>query len=151
MALHASGLVRRPDNRHRMPRPSGAAGAPNLIAPRCLLPAQQGRGSGQYAVQLLDPEAAGGVVSFLPSLLERRRRVDQALFTVVMEAYLHGVSTRKVDDLVKALGIDSGISKSEVSRICVDLDVEVAAFRTARSAAPATRMCSSTPPTARPG
>src|SRR3954452_24712579 len=67
--------------------------------------------------------------SFFPSLLERRRRVDQALFAVVMEAYLHGVSTRKVDDLVKALGIDSGISKSEVSRICADLDLEVAAFR----------------------
>jgi putative transposase len=67
--------------------------------------------------------------SFFPSLLERRRRVDQALFAVVMEAYLHGVSTRKVDDLVKALGADSGISKSEVSRICTDLDAHVAAFR----------------------
>ncbi|MGW3949360.1 IS256 family transposase [Micrococcus luteus] len=67
--------------------------------------------------------------SFFPSLLERRRRVDQALFAVVMEAYLHGVSTRKVDDLVKALGADTGISKSEVSRICADLDVEVGAFR----------------------
>ncbi len=67
--------------------------------------------------------------SFFPSLLERRRRIDQALFAVVMEAYLHGVSTRKVDDLVKALGADSGISKSEVSRICADLDGEVAAFR----------------------
>jgi len=67
--------------------------------------------------------------SFFPSLLERRRRVDQALFAVVMEAYLHGVSTRKVDDLVKALGADSGISRSEVSRICADLDEEVAAFR----------------------
>ena len=67
--------------------------------------------------------------SFFPSLLERRRRVDQALFAVVMEAYLHGVSTRKVDDLVKALGADSGISKSEVSRICGDLDEEVGAFR----------------------
>ena len=69
------------------------------------------------------------VGSFFPSLLERRRRVDQALFAVVMEAYLHGVSTRKVDDLVKALGADSGISKSEVSRICADLDEEVSAFR----------------------
>jgi putative transposase len=48
---------------------------------------------------------------------------------VVMEAYLHGVSTRKVDDLVRALGADSGISKSEVSRICADLDSEVAVFR----------------------
>ena len=67
--------------------------------------------------------------SFFPSLLERRRRVDQALFAVVMEAYLHGVSTRKVDDLVRASGVDSGISKSEVSRICADLDGEVAAFR----------------------
>src|SRR5829696_8999745 len=67
--------------------------------------------------------------SFLPSLLERRRRVDQALYAVIMEAYLHGVSTRKVDDLVKALGVDTGISKSEVSRICEDLDEEVAAFR----------------------
>src|SRR5579859_5986019 len=66
--------------------------------------------------------------SFFPSLLERRRRVDQALFAVVMEAYLHGVSTRKVDDLVKALGADSGISKSEVSRICADLDEEISAF-----------------------
>ena len=67
--------------------------------------------------------------SFFPSLLERRRRVDQSLFAVIMEAYLHGTSTRKVDDLVKALGADSGISKSEVSRICQGLDVEVAAFR----------------------
>src|SRR4051794_7259817 len=69
------------------------------------------------------------VGSFFPSLLERRRRVDQALFAMVMEAYLHGVSTRKVDDLVKALGAGSGISKSEVSRICADLDEEVGAFR----------------------
>jgi len=46
-----------------------------------------------------------------------------------MEVYLHGTSTRKVDDLVKALGADSGISKSEVSRICADLDTEVGAFR----------------------
>jgi putative transposase len=67
--------------------------------------------------------------SFFPSLLERRRRVDQSLFAVIMEAYLHGTSTRKVDDLVKALGADSGISKSEVSRICAGLDTEVAAFR----------------------
>ncbi|MCB1298556.1 MAG: IS256 family transposase [Microthrixaceae bacterium] len=67
--------------------------------------------------------------SFFPSLLERRRRVDQALFAVVMEAYVHGVSTRKVDDLVRALGADTGISKSEVSRICADLDEDVAEFR----------------------
>jgi transposase-like protein len=48
---------------------------------------------------------------------------------------VHGTSTRKVDDLVKALGVDSGISKSEVSRICGELDAEVAAFRS-RSLAP---------------
>lgn len=70
--------------------------------------------------------------SFFPSLLERRRRVDQALFAVVMEAYIHGVSTRKVDDLVRALGADTGISKSEVSRICEDLDQDVAEFRQRR-------------------
>src|SRR3712207_9110443 len=46
-----------------------------------------------------------------------------------MEAHLHGVSTRKVNDPVRALGADTGISKSEVSPICADLDAEVAAFR----------------------
>ena len=66
--------------------------------------------------------------SFFPSLLERRRRIDQALFAVVMEAYVTGTSVRKVDDLVKALGADTGISKSEVSRICADLDEQVAGF-----------------------
>jgi putative transposase len=67
--------------------------------------------------------------SFFPSLLERRRRIDRALFAVVMEAYVHGVSTRKVDDLVKALGAASGISKSEVSRICAELDRDLDTFR----------------------
>jgi transposase-like protein len=67
--------------------------------------------------------------SFFPSLLERRRRIDRALFAVVMEAYVHGVSTRKVDDLVAALGVASGISKSEVSRICAQLDEGLEAFR----------------------
>ena len=67
--------------------------------------------------------------SFFPSLLERRRRIDQALYAVIMEAYVHGVSTRSVDDLVKALGADTGISKSEVSRICRDLDRQLTAFR----------------------
>ena len=84
-------------------------------------------------VELRIPKLRAG--SFFPSLLERRRRIDQALFAVVMEAYVHGVSTRKVDDLVKALGVDTGISKSEVSRICTELDGEVAAFRS-RSLAP---------------
>jgi putative transposase len=67
--------------------------------------------------------------SFFPGLLEPRRRVDQALWAVIMEAYVHGTSTRKVDDLVRALGIDSGVSKSTVSRICKDLDEQVEVFR----------------------
>jgi putative transposase len=78
-------------------------------------------------VELRIPKLRAG--SFFPSLLERRRRIDQALFAVVMEAYVTGTSTRKVDDLVVAMGADSGISKSEVSRICAELDREVAAFR----------------------
>ena len=68
--------------------------------------------------------------SFFPSILERRRRIDRALFAVVMEAYVHGVSTRSVDDLVAAMGVEAGISKSEVSRICAGLDKEIEAFRT---------------------
>jgi putative transposase len=79
-------------------------------------------------VELKIPKLRKG--SFFPSILERRRRIDRALFAVVMEAYVHGGSTRKVDDLVGALGAASGISKSEVSRICAGLDAEMAAFRT---------------------
>jgi putative transposase len=67
--------------------------------------------------------------SFFPSVLEPRRRIDQALHAVIMEAYVAGVSTRSVDDLVGAMGVDTGISKSEVSRICAGLDERVAAFR----------------------
>jgi putative transposase len=78
-------------------------------------------------VQLRIPKLRKG--SFFPVILEPRRRIDQALYAVVMEAYVNGVSTRAVDDLVTALGIDSGISKSEVSRICAGLDETVAAFR----------------------
>jgi putative transposase len=78
-------------------------------------------------VQLRIPKLRKG--SFFPVILEPRRRIDQALYAVVMEAYVNGVSTRAVDDLVAALGIESGISKSEVSRICAGLDETVAAFR----------------------
>jgi putative transposase len=70
--------------------------------------------------------------SYFPSFLEPRRRIDQALYAVVMEAYVKGVSTRSVDDLVAALGVASGISRSEVSRICRQLDEAVEAFRTRR-------------------
>src|SRR5215213_7398278 len=61
-------------------------------------------------VELRIPKLRKG--SFFPTILEPRRRIDQALYAVVMEAYVNGVSTRSVDDLVAALGIDSGISKS---------------------------------------
>ena len=61
--------------------------------------------------------------------MERRRRIDKALYGVVMTSYLEGVSTRKVDELVKSLGINSGISRSEVSRICEGIDEMVKAFR----------------------
>jgi putative transposase len=80
-----------------------------------------------------------------------RRRIDRALLAVVMEAYVQGTSTRKVDDLVKALGVEAGISKSEVSRNCGELDAEVAAFRSRPLSHTAFRMCSWTPPTSRPG
>jgi len=78
-------------------------------------------------VQLRIPKLRKG--SFFPVILEPRRRIDQALYAVVMEAYVNGVSTRSVEDLLVALGIDSGISKSEVSRICAGLDEIVTAFR----------------------
>jgi putative transposase len=67
--------------------------------------------------------------SFFPALLAPRRRIDVALHAVVMQAYVEGVSTRRVDDLVVAMG-GTGISKSEVSRICAHLDADVAAWRT---------------------
>ncbi len=81
-------------------------------------------------VELKIPKLRKG--SFFPSMLEPRRRIDRALWAVVMEAYVAGVSTRSVDDLVAALGAESGISRSEVSRICAGLDEGVEAFRTRR-------------------
>jgi putative transposase len=77
-------------------------------------------------IELAIPQLRAG--SYFPSLLELRRRAERALLAVVQEADVHGVSTRKVDDLLRALGLD-GMSKSEVSRICAELDAEVAAFR----------------------
>ena len=65
---------------------------------------------------------------YVPGWLEPRKRAEQALVAVVREAYVQGVSTRKVADLVKALGLD-GISKSRVSRLCQSLDEEVERFR----------------------
>lgn len=65
--------------------------------------------------------------SYFPAFLEPRRTAEKALAAVVQEAYVHGVSTRSVDDLVKALGM-SGISKSQVSRLCGEIDGRVHAF-----------------------
>src|SRR5947199_1748116 len=65
--------------------------------------------------------------SFFPGLLEPRKRAERALVATVREAYVQGVSTRRVDDLVQALGLD-GISKSQVSRLCETLDAEVERF-----------------------
>jgi len=66
--------------------------------------------------------------TYFPSLLEPRRRSEQALLSVIQTAYVQGVSTRKVDDLLRALGL-TGIDKSRVSRICKELDGVVEAFR----------------------
>ena len=65
--------------------------------------------------------------SYFPSFLEPRRTAEKALVAVIQEAYVHGVSTRSVDDLVKAMGA-GGMSKSQVSRLCADIDVRVNAF-----------------------
>lgn len=66
--------------------------------------------------------------SYFPDFLEPRKRSEQAIMSVVLQAYVHGVSTRRVDDLVQALGM-TGISKSEVSRIAGELDEMVESFR----------------------
>jgi transposase-like protein len=77
-------------------------------------------------IDLAIPRVRDG--SYFPSLLEPRRRAERALLAVVQEAYVLGVSTRRVEDLVEALGIAS-LPRSEVSRICAALDAEVDAFR----------------------
>jgi putative transposase len=65
--------------------------------------------------------------SFFPNVLEPRRRAEKALLAVIQEAYIQGVSTRKVDELIQAMGLD-GVSRSEVSRICSSLDADVKDF-----------------------
>jgi len=84
-------------------------------------------------IELQVPRVRDG--SFFPSLLEPRRRAERALVGVVQEAYVQGVSTRRVDDLVQALGMQ-GISKSQVSRLCAELDTEVERFRTRKLVGP---------------
>ncbi|THK33309.1 IS256 family transposase, partial [Ensifer sp. MPMI2T] len=76
-------------------------------------------------VELRIPKLRKG--SYFPSFLEPRRMAEKALTAVIQEAYIQGISTRSVDDLVKAMGM-SGISKSQVSRLCEEIDVKVKAF-----------------------
>jgi putative transposase len=76
-------------------------------------------------VELHIPKLRKG--SYFPAFLEPRRMAEKALTAVIQEAYVQGVSTRSVDDLVKAMGM-SGISKSQVSRLCEEIDGKVKAF-----------------------
>jgi len=76
-------------------------------------------------VELRIPKLRKG--SYFPAFLEPRRMAEKALTAVIQEAYIQGVSTRSVDDLVKALGM-SGVSKSQVSRLCEEIDERVKTF-----------------------
>ena len=78
-------------------------------------------------VELRIPKLRTG--SYFPSFLEPRRATEKALSAVIQEAYVHGVSTRSMDDLVQAMG-GTGISKSQVSRLCEEIDERVDAFLT---------------------
>ena len=77
------------------------------------------------AVELRIPKLRKG--SYFPFFLEPRRMAEKALTAVIQEAYIQGISTRSVDDLVKAMGM-SGVSKSQVSRLCEEIDGKVKAF-----------------------
>ena len=77
-------------------------------------------------IELAIPRVRQG--SYLPSILEPRRRAERALTAVVAQCSVEGVSTRRVDDIARAMGLD-GISKSQVSRMCAELDEVVAAWR----------------------
>jgi putative transposase len=77
------------------------------------------------AIDLKIPKLRQG--SYFPAFLEPRRTAEKALVAVIQEAYIQGISTRSVDDLVKAMGM-TGISKSQVSRLCADIDERVHAF-----------------------
>ncbi|WP_076463514.1 IS256 family transposase [Actinomyces mediterranea] len=81
-------------------------------------------------VELAIPKLREG--SFFPSLLSPRRRVDKALYAVICQAWIDGVPTRQVDQLVRALGNKTGMSRSTVSRICTEIDEAVAHFLTRR-------------------
>ena len=80
------------------------------------------------SIELQIPKLRQG--SYFPALLEPRRRAERALRALAQQAYVEGISTRRVDDLVRSLGCE-GISKSQVSRICAELDTVVAGRRCA--------------------
>ncbi len=77
------------------------------------------------SVELKIPKLRKG--TYFPGFLEPRRTAEKALAAVIQEAYIQGVSTRSVDELVKAMGME-GISKSQVSRLCGEIDGKIAAF-----------------------
>src|SRR6201997_2353578 len=77
------------------------------------------------ALQLRIPKLRQG--SYFPPFLEARKSSEKALIAVIQEAWIGGVSTRRVDDLVQAMGL-SGISKSQVSKLCKEIDERVHAF-----------------------
>ncbi len=95
------------------------------------------------AVQLRIPKLRQG--SYFPPFLEPRKTSEKALVAVIQEAWIGGVSTRRVEDLVQAMGL-SGISKSTVSKLCQDIDARVNAFLD-RPLEGEGRICGSMPPT----
>ena len=134
-----------PDDRRRPLRAHRRAHDPPQRQPRArLLSTKAGD------VELRIPKLREG--AFFPSLLEPRRRIDRALWAVVMEAYVHGVSTRKVDDLVHGPGHRRRRSaRARCRRICAELDGAVGGVPGAPPRPRrASRTCSSTPPTSRP-
>jgi transposase-like protein len=97
-------------------------------------------------IELAIPKLRKG--SYFPSFLEPRRTAEKALVAVIQEAYVHGISTRAVDDLVKAMG-GSGVSKSQVSRLCAEIDERVNALPRAGRWRGRGPISGSTPPTSK--
>ena len=98
-------------------------------------------------VELRIPKLRKG--SYFPGFLEPRRMAEKALTAVIQESYVQGISTRSVDELVKAMGME-GISKSQVSRLCVEIDERVQTFLR-RPIKASGRICGWMPPTSKPG